>query len=56
MSKNQTAIFSKKDEKRVLDAQSEKMRKDPAYAAEVLKKAGILNKSGQLTAYYRQKV
>lgn len=47
--------LTEKDEKKALDAQSEKVKKDRAYGIEVAKRAGILDKNGQLSGYYKPK-
>lgn len=47
--------LSKSDERKMLAAQSERIRKNPEIGVEIAKKAGILDKNGRLTAYYKIK-
>lgn len=58
MPKNKTVPLkplTKADERKILAAQSAKIRKNPALGVEIAKQAGILTKSGQLATYYKQK-
>lgn len=57
VTKNATSsrMLTKADERRILDAQSARIRKDPALGTKIAQDAGILTKNGNLTTFYRSK-
>ena len=48
-------VVSRAEEAKLLDAQLERIKKDPAYGREIARRAGILDEKGQLTDFYKQK-
>ena len=48
-------VMSKEEERKALQALSAKIRKDPKVGIEIAQSAGILNKDGHLTSFYKQK-
>jgi hypothetical protein len=46
---------SREEEMRLIAAHAEKIKKDRAYALRLMQEAGILDKDGQITDYYKPK-
>ena len=46
--------LTRTDELEILQAQAQRIRKNPALGVELAQKAGILNKNGELTEHYKR--
>jgi hypothetical protein len=55
MAKKHPLELSKSEERKILATQSAKIRKDPSIGIQIAKEAGILDKNGRLTGFYKQK-
>lgn len=54
MAKQPVATVSRAEEQKVLSAQAQKFRKNPALGIKLAQQAGILDKQGRLTSRYKR--